>query len=218
MKKFIKLKKAVVFMLLMAMLISIMPMEAHAIDYNNINNTQEFSIKRINNKTVLVDSKDGSELVTIKEYRNFKKIIIKNTTTGKEEHLIVNKANGSIYSTITGKTVIPTNNAKENIIPVSKTSYTNKWISYAYMRDVIGKTSTAGKIVGLLLTLVPGASVAGKIIRGISSILRVSNYFIPNTSKHGMKFRVKTVRYYRSRMGKRRVWRSTRTILSVSRY
>ena len=74
MKKFIKLKKAVVFMLLMAMLISIMPMEAHAIDYNNINNTQEFSIKRINNKTVLVDSKDGSELVTIKEYRNFKKI------------------------------------------------------------------------------------------------------------------------------------------------
>ena len=69
----------------------------------------------------------------------------------------------------------------------------------------------------MILTKVPGAQVAGGIIGTVSTIVG-GTLVIPNDSNHGLKFGVKTVKYYRTRLGRRQVWKISKSITSVSGY
>ena len=187
--------------------------------YNNHNDEkmQEYTINKANDNTIIVDSKDGIEQLTVTEDDNTRKVTIYNSATGKEEYLILNKADGSIYSSITNKTV-NSNEQTPSITPRSVTSYSTVYISWAEFRNTIGTTTTVGGVIGLILTKVPGAQVAGGIIGTISTIVGGGTLLIPNDSRHGLKFGIKTVKYYRTRLGKRNVWRISKSITSVNRY
>lgn len=73
-------------------------------------------------------------------------------------------------------------------------------------------------VVGLILTRVPGGQVVGSVIGTISTIVGGGTLLIPNDSSHGLKFTIKKVKHYRSRLGKRHVWYISKSIVSVSRY
>lgn len=63
-----------------------------------------------------------------------------------------------------------------------------------------------GGVVGLILTKFPGGQVVGSVIGTISTIVGGGTLFIPNDSSHSLKFTIKKVKYYRSRLEKRHVW------------
>ncbi len=65
---------------------------------------------------------------------------------------------------------------------------------------------------------VPGAKFAGGVVGTITTIVDGGSLVIPNDSRHGLQFKVKTVKYYRTRLGRRQVWRVSNSIVSVSRY
>ena len=65
---------------------------------------------------------------------------------------------------------------------------------------------------------VPGAATIGDITGKVSTLLGAMSYFIPNDSNHGFVFTIKTVKYYRTRIGRRQVWRITNSITAVNKY
>lgn len=178
---------------------------------------QEYTISEDGNNAVIINSKDGVERVSVKEDDNTRKVTIYNNTTGEEEYLILNKMDGSIYSSITNKTLSSDEQASI-ISPRSDTSYSTVYISWAEFKNTLGTTATVGGIVGLVLTKVPGAQFAGTVIGTISTIVGGVALFIPNDPRHGLKFVVEKVKHYRYRLGKRHLWKTTKTIVSVSRY
>lgn len=178
---------------------------------------QENTISEVGDNTVIVNSKDGVERLTVKEDTKTRKVTIYNTTTGEEEYLILHKEDGSMYSSITNKT-ISSDEQVPIVAPRSVTSYSTVYISWAQLKNTIGTTATVGGVLGLILTKVPGAQVPGGIIETISTIVGGGTLLIPNDFRQGLKFKVKTVKYYRTRLGKRRVWKRSKSITSVSRY
>ena len=178
---------------------------------------EEYTVDEANDNTVIVESEDGVERLTVTEDDNTRKVTIYNVTTGEEEYLILNKVDGSIYSSITNKTVNIDEQAP-SITPRSVTSYSTVYISWAEFKNTIGTTATVGGVIGLILTEVPGAQVAGGIIGTVSTIVGGGTLVIPNDSNHGLKFGVKTVKYYRTRLGRRQVWKISKSITSVSGY
>ena len=65
---------------------------------------------------------------------------------------------------------------------------------------------------------VPGAKLAGGVMGTISTIVDGGTLVIPNDSRHGLQFKIKAVKYYRTRLGRRQVWKVSKSIVSVSRY
>ena len=178
---------------------------------------QEYTISEDGNNAVIINSKDGVERVSVKEDDNTRRVTIYNNTTGEEEYLILNKMDGSIYSSITNKTLNSDEQASI-ITPLSDTSYSTVYISWAEFKNTIGTTATVGGVVGLVLVKIPGGQFAGGVIGTISTIVGGGTLFIPNDPRHGLKFVVKKVKHYRYRLGKRHLWKTTKTIVSVSRY
>lgn len=178
---------------------------------------QDYSISEDGNDAVIINSKDGIERVSVKEDDNTRKVTIHNNTTGEEEYLILNKTDGSIYSSITNKT-LSSDEQNPIISPRSDTSYSTVYISWAEFKTTIGTTATVAGVVGLLLTRVPGGQVVGSVMGTISTIVGGGTLLIPNDSNHGLKFTIKKVKHYRSRLGKRHVWYISKSIVSVSRY
>ena len=89
---------------------------------------EEYTVDEANDNTVIVESEDGVERLTVTEDDNTRKVTIYNVTTGEEEYLILNKVDGSIYSSITNKTVNIDEQAP-SITPRSVTSYSTVYIS-----------------------------------------------------------------------------------------
>lgn len=150
---------------------------------------EEYTVDEANDNTVIVESEDGDERLTVTEDDNTRKVTIYNVTTGEEEYLILNKVDGSIYSSITNK-MVNIDEQAPRITPRSVTPYSTVYISWAEFKNTIGTTATVG---------------GGTLV-------------IPNDSNHGLKFGVKTVKYYRTRLGRRQVWKISKSITSVSHY
>ncbi|MBS6920517.1 MULTISPECIES: hypothetical protein [Anaerococcus] len=100
---------------------------------------QDYSISEDGNDAVTINSKDGIERVSVKEDDNTRKVTIYNNTTGEEEYLILNKKDGSIYSSITNKT-LSSDEQNPIISPRSDTSYSTVYISWAEFKTTIGTT------------------------------------------------------------------------------
>ena len=148
---------------------------------------REYTISRADNNTVVVNSKDGIERLTVKEDDNTRKVTIYNTTTGEKEYLILNKIDGSIYSSITNKTVSSDEQAP-SITPRSETSYSTVYISWAEIKNTLDKATSVSGIVGLVLIKVPGAKFAGGVVGTITTIVDGGSLVIPNASRHGRQF------------------------------
>lgn len=84
---------------------------------------------------------------------------------------------------------------------------------------MVGDVGTAGAIVGAILALVPGAQGAGSVIRIIGVVMKgAERWVIPNDSKHGIKLTIKTKKFYRTRMGRRQVYRIVNSITKAQKY
>ncbi|MCI6000941.1 MAG: hypothetical protein MRZ23_05425 [Finegoldia magna] len=179
----------------------------------NYSNTK-VKVEEINDNKFIINSEKNEEILTIRENDLEKKIEIKDTKTGRTEYIIYNKQDDSVYSSYTGNTIYDSSISffKSDI------SYSVKYISFAQMREALGNTGTAGGVLGLAITLIPGGQGIGGIIGTISTIMGGSTFLIPKDSKHGLKFTIKTTKMYRSRLGKRHVYKRMHDITSVRRY
>lgn len=165
--------------------------------------------------SVLVKSQGTSELVTAVDNGDKRTVTIRNTETGKEDYLIYDKQSSMVYSSITGKTVYLNN---LEISSRSVSSYSTMYISYAEIKNTVGTTATVAGVVGLIMTKIPGAQLAGGVIGVIGTIVGGLDLAVPNSSNHGLRLRIKTSKFYRTRMGRRQLYKTTHTVASVSRY
>lgn len=181
-------------------------------NYNYSNN--KITIEEISDNKFVVNSENAEEILTVRENDLEKKIEIKDTKTGRTEYIIYNKQDDSVYSSYTGNTIYDSSISffKSDI------SYSVKYISFAQMKETLGNTATAGGVLGLVIALVPGGQAVGELIGKISTLMGGSSFFIPNDSKHGLKFTIKTTKMYRWRLGKRHVYKRMHDITSVRRY
>lgn len=182
---------------------------------NNYNHSNtKVKVEEINDNKFVVNSEKTEEILTIRENDLEKKIEIKDTKTGKTEYIIYNKQDDSVYSSYTGNTIYDSSISffKSDI------SYSVKYISFAQMKEALGNTSTAGGVLGLVIALVPGGQAVGGLIGTISTLMGAASFPIPNDSKHGLKFTIKTTKMYRWRLGKRHVYKRMHDITSVRRY
>ncbi len=220
-----RLKKALAIILSVTTVtaLTITPVSAAESDFEStarvLSENLEDNIEILGDTSVLVESQGSSELVTVAEDDNTRTVTIKNLETGKENYLKYDKLSNTIYSSITGKTVDISNHGNKGGITLkSESSYSTEYISYAEIRDTIGTTATVAGVVGLILTKVPGAQIAGGITGTISTIVGGGTLLIPNDSNHGLKLSIKTVKYYRTRMGRRQVYKITHQVTSVRTY
>lgn len=200
---------------------------AFAAESSSVNSVQEAgsrskvscSVKKIGDTSVLVESNGTSELVTVVENGSAKTVTIQNTKTGEKNYLRYDKLTNTIYSSFTGQTV-HLNNSKNSggISTNSETSYSTEYISYTEIRDTIGTTATVRGLVGLIVARIPGAQLAGGVIGTISTIVGGTTLFIPNDSNHGLRLTVQTVKYYRTRVGMRYVYRIDHSVTAVTTY
>ena len=220
-----RLKKALAIILSVTTVtaLTITPVSAAESDFEStagvLSENLEDNIEILGDTSVLVESQGSSELVTVAEDDNTRTVTSKNLETGKENYLKYDKLSNTIYSSITGKTVDISNHGNKGGITLkSESSYSTEYISYAEIRDTIGTTATVAGVVGLILTKVPGAQIAGGITGTISTIVGGGTLLIPNDSNHGLKLSIKTVKYYRTRMGRRQVYKITHQVTSVRTY
>lgn len=177
------------------------------------------NIEILGDTTVLVKSQGVSELITVVENDSTRTVTIKNIETGKKNYLRYDKLTDTIYSSITRKTIHLNDSETSGGVSLnSVSSYSTKYISYADIRDTVGTTATVAGVVALIMTKIPGAQVAGGVTGTISTIVGGGSLVIPNDSDHGIKLSIKTVKYYRTRMGRRQVYKITHEVKSVSTY
>jgi hypothetical protein len=173
----------------------------------------------LGDNSFLIQDESGNNIqkITVEESESERKTTIENILDGKIEYIVLNKKSGEIYSSITGKT-ITREEQTPNTSFRSEKSYGTVYVSYSEIRSAAGITASVGAVLGFILTKVPNASVGSNIADAISRILGLISNIIPNDSNHGLVFTVKTVKYYRTRLGRRQVWRMTKSITAVKRY
>lgn len=186
-----------------------------------VNNDLDYEVSYINNNNLIVNSKNSDERIMVKEDEKVRNITIYNNDTGEENHLILNKDDGTIYSSITNKTIDIDSNNRSVLYSSPIVSSRNKtvYISWAEIREAVGETATVGGVIGLLLVKIPGTQVIGGSIGTISTIIGGGSLIIPKDSQHGIKFEVEIIKYYRrNRVGNGKTLRTLKQVTSVSRY
>lgn len=178
-----------------------------------------FVYTEVSDNSFLIQDDNGNDIqkITVVENEVERRTTIENLLDGKSEYIVLNKKTREIYSSITGKT-IDVSEQNSNISFRSEKSYEKVYISWAEIRNGVGTTASAGTVLGFVLTRIPEASAGSGIAYGISAILGLVERFIPNDSSHGMVFTVKIEKYYRTRLGRRQVWRISKSITAVKRY
>ena len=206
-------KRLIAGLLLMSIISTNIPQISFA--SGNYENSKDITISKINDNSIKVNSYEKEEILNIIDSKNETKIEIKDINTGKIEYIIYNKEDDSIYSSITGNTIY--NN--EISFYKSDVSYITKKLSFAEIRSALGNVSSAGGVLALILAKFPGGKKPSKIIGYISSLMGgAATFGIPNDRNHGLTFKIKVTKMYRSRLGKRHVYKRMHDIVSIRRY
>lgn len=173
----------------------------------------------LGDNSFLIQDESGNNIqkITVEESESERKIAIENIPDGKIEYIVLNKKSGEVYSSITGKT-ITREEQTPNTSFRSEKSYGTVYVSYSEIRSAVGITASVGTVLGFILARIPEAKLGSNITDGISRVLGLISNVIPDDSNHGLAFTVETVKYYRTRLGRRQVWRVTKSITAVKRY
>lgn len=183
----------------------------------------DIKIEAIDRNSLSVQNSDSKEIVTVNENNGIRTITITNSTTGQNDYIVYNQNTNTVYSSITGKTIDLNENQDldpnaNTISPRSVSSYETKYISYAQIKSIVGGAASAAAVIGAILYFVPGAQGIGGAIGAISTIVGTINSNISASSSHGIRLKVKVTKYYRTRLGRRQVYRITRSINSYGFY
>lgn len=180
-------------------------------------------IEAIDSNSLSVENSGNKEIVTVNETDGIRTITITNSVTGQNDYIVYNQNTNTVYSSITGKTIDLNENQDldpnaATISPRSVSSYETKYISYAQIKSIVGGGSSAAAVIGAILYFVPGAQEIGGAIGAISTIVGTINGNVSASSSHGIRLKVKVTKYYRTRLGKKQVYRITRSITSYGFY
>ena len=138
-----------------------------------------------------------------------------------EGRIIVDFVKNQIFSSYTGKTESldsfpsfsqPTFSTRSDV------SYYTARVSFADVKRISGESAGVGGVISAAVALIPGANVVGSLGGGISAILQVVNWVVPDDPNHGFLFTVKQTKYYRNHLGKRYVYRTDKEITDVSKF
>lgn len=186
-------------------------------------NKNDIQIEAIDSNSLSIENFENKDIVTINENNNIRTITITNSLTGQNDYIIHNQNTNTVYSSILDKTI----NLNENkdldpnaptIATRAEHSYRSKYISYAQIQSVVGSSANTATVIGAILFFVPGAKGISATIGSISTIVSKLNDSVSASSYHGIKLKIKTTKYYRTRLGRRQVYRTTRSITSCEFY
>lgn len=183
-------------------------------------------VEMVDENTLNVENSDSTDTITVNETDEVREIAITNSTTGKNDYIIYNKVNNTVYSSMVDKTInlnenpelSPDSSAKSTRTARSVSSYQTKYISYAQIKSIVGSGATAAGVIGAILYFVPGAQGIGGAMGAISTIVGGINSGVRASSKHGIKLKIKVTKYYRTRLGRKNVYRINRSISSYQFY
>lgn len=179
------------------------------------------SIEKVNDNELNVNTESTSESVSVLEVKNIRTVTITNKNTGKIDRLVFNYKEHTFYSSYTNKLIKYKDNS-ELVASIytdrSDRSYSTVRLTYSQIRNRIGAGATAGGIVGLVVGLVPGAEPIGGLIGEVSTIIGALSYTIPNDSRHGLIFKIRTTKYYRNRGSGRHLYRTDKAIVGVRKF
>jgi hypothetical protein len=169
------------------------------------------------------DESEVEDWISVDENDDYKTVTITDPETGTVDYIQYNKNENTIYSSITGETVVldsqpepaegPPSNARK-----AKTSTETKYISYAQIKALVGNTANASNVIEAILSLIPNTSNIGAAVSCIGVILQEINKNIPASKNHGIKLTIKVTKYYRTRMGRRQVYKVVREIVGAVTY
>lgn len=186
-------------------------------------NQNGIQIESIDSNSLSVENSGNKEIVTVNETNGVRTITITNSVTGQNDYIVYNQNTNTVYSSIIGKTIDLNENPDldpnaATISPSSVSSYETKYISYAQIKSIVGNGASAATVIGAILFFVPGAQGIGGAIESISTIVGTINSTVSASSSHGIRLKIKVTKYYRTRLGRKQVYKITRSIISCGFY
>lgn len=180
-------------------------------------------IAQVDDNTLRVTDADGESLVTVNETDGVRTITIVDSDTGKTDYIQYDEKSNTVYSSFTGETIDLSNHAelspKDSFYSERlESSYETKYISYAQIKSIIGTTATAVAVIGAILYFVPGAQSIGGAASAVGTIVGAISQTVSPSNSHGIKLTIKVTKYYRTRMGRRQVYKITRAITAGALY
>ena len=160
---------------------------------------------------------DGSnETIQIVEDDNYRNVNIINDDTKEVQTLSYDKKTQILTSSITGNSVdLSSNSAVTRSVSSKETQY----ISYASIKKVVGTVATVTNVTAAIISLIPGCSKIGKAANKINSVVNALNSAISAySSKHGIKLSINVTKYYRTRLGHREVYKTSKSITGGTIY
>lgn len=189
-------------------------------------NQENIQVKVVDENTLNVENSDSTDTITVNETDEIRTITITNSSTGENNRIIYNKIDNTVYSSMVDKTIdlnknpelSPDTSAQPTRTTRSVTNYETKYISYAQIKSIVGSGATAAGVIGAILYFVPGAQGIGGAVGAVSTIVGGINSSVNASSKHGIKLKIKVTKFYRTRLGKKQVYRISRSISSYQLY
>ena len=177
----------------------------------------------MDDNTFLVNEADSKNWVTVNEADGIRTINILNSETGMTDYIQYDQNANTVYSSFTGETIDLSEHPELSpeasfYSDRSESSYETKYISYAQIKSIVGGAASVAGVIGAILFFVPGAQGIGGGASAISTIVGTINSQVDASSNHGIRLKIKVTKYYRTRMGRRQVYKTTRTIESASLY
>lgn len=205
---------AMILILTIAFTGSVIPIRGEVIgkEIANQNNTVDaIKILKVGKNTYHVIQGGEKEILKIKDTKKTRAVIVSDVKNKKKNSVIYNKKTKTVYSTYTKKKV-----KIDDVVLFSKTSYKYKYVSYARLRDLIGKFCKLGAFITAIIILSSYAWAAAPQAAAFFSAAGIAGSIIPNTNKHGLRLTIKYVKHYRRRS--RVAYRTDRTLVGIKRY
>lgn len=184
------------------------------------------AIEYVDADTINVTQDNEQTRVTVSEQNGIRTITMVDLTSGKTDYIKYDQNSNTVYSSLTNETInlneneelAPASTGNEAAAARSVSNYEIRKISYAQIKRIVGKVATAARVIGAILYFIPPAKAIGGAASAISTIVLTLNGSVKASSSHGIRLKVKVTKYYRTRAGKRHVYKITRSIASGSLY
>lgn len=196
------MRKIISFLLILTMIFF-----ATSISFAGTVNENDISVTMLTKTKLLICSGEDESVVSIINSNQNVKVEIKNVEEGNvlEGFFLVNKENGEIYSSYTGKTVniedcFSSYDSMEtgiNLAAVTANEEIKLQISYAKLYDLCGDGITIAAVAGAILSMLsvayPGAGfILADIILSLSSIGldKIREGIKTRSTEHGLQVRI----------------------------
>lgn len=177
----------------------------------NMNSCQEKGFN--DNQEVMFDG----HLIKFQMDEKDNKIRAKDITAGDKQYAVLDCNTGEI-SGISQSNILSADMLGESkVTRKGDVTYKKYYFSYRKIKDMTNKGITCASIALSILSL-GGVSVIGGAADVIAILSNSSNLISKGSTKHGIWIKIKRVRHYRNRMGRRNCYKITHEFVGAGRY